>query len=159
MSRKDSADGAPMPSGEFNALVIDDSAVFRQSFRELLLTNCPHVSISEASSTVDAWKHLKARAPRLVFTDVKLGRESGLSLVYEIRQYYPRIALAIMTGHDGPEYRQAAYGKGADFFIPKDAVTAGDIAALIDSVDSGKRPQWGLGEAYINPALAPRPSR
>lgn len=159
MSRIDSTEFGSMLAGEFKALLIDDSDVFRQSFRELLLASFPEMFISEASSGADAWKRLKAGAPRLVFTDIKIGTESGLSLVYDIRQSYPHIALAILTGHDEPEYRQAAFDRGADYFIPKEAVTTADIAALIDSIDSGKRPQWGLGEAYINPALAARPSR
>jgi DNA-binding NarL/FixJ family response regulator len=66
--------------------------------------------------------------------DISLAADSGLELTKEIKGLYPEIVIFILTGYDFPEYRDAAFQYGADFFLVKGAATLRDMVKLIETV-------------------------
>jgi len=135
----------------FETLIVDNSAVFRESLKELLFRHFPAMSVLEAENGDAAWQRLDEVRPQLIFLDISLRDEDGLELMWRIRLSYPYIVVAVISGHDGLEYREAAYAKGADCYVPKNLVTSSDIKCLIESIQSGQPPQWELGSDYLNP--------
>jgi len=136
-----------------NTLIVEDNAAFRWSLSELLRANFPAMQVAQAGNVGEAWKQFAAIRPGLVFVDIKLQAENGLELTRSIHDTHPDVVVAIITGHNFPEYRQAAFQSGAHCFVPKDSVTSADILTLIESIQSGRPLQWGLGAEYINPFL------
>lgn len=134
-----------------NTLIVDDSDVFRETLRGLLGKHFPAMGVMEARNCTEAWQKLGESHPQLVFSDIRIQNEDGLELVQRIRQLYPDVILVVITGHDCLEYREAAYSKGADCYIPKNTASSSDILNLIESFQSGKQPQWELGSDYLNP--------
>jgi len=137
---------------DIDVLLVDDSPVFRESFRELLDRHLPEVTVEEAADSAEAWHKLEEYRPRLLLSDISLQGENGFEFIGQIRQAYPDVVLAVITGHDGQEYREAAYARGADCFVPKNAATSSDILCLIEAIRSGQPPVWSLGSDYLNPA-------
>lgn len=135
----------------FETLIVDNSAVFRESLKGLLFRHFPAMSVVEAENGAEAWQRLDESQPQLVFLDIRLREEDGLDLVWRIRLSYPDVVVAVITGHDGHEYREAAYSRGADCYVPKNSVTSSDITCLIESIRSGQPPKWALGIEYLNP--------
>jgi DNA-binding NarL/FixJ family response regulator len=142
---------------EFDVLLVDDSQVYRDSFRELIARHYPEVTVEEAANSADAWRRLDVCSPRLIFSDISLQGEDGFEFIRQVRQSYPDVVLAVITGHDGQEYREAAYARGADCYVPKNTASSTDILCLIDAIRSGRPPVWDLGSDYLNPAPPARP--
>lgn len=141
----------------FDILLVDDSQVFRDSFRELLARHLPDIQFDEASNSDEAWRKLDLNLPRLIFSDISLQDEDGFTFIGQIRQSYPNVVVAVITGHDGQEYREAAYHQGADCYVPKDIASSSDILCLIESIRSGQPPVWTLSSDYLNPVPPARP--
>ena len=114
-------------------LIVEDNVTFRQSFRDMLHQEFPSMEILETSNGDEALSQAEVFHPELIFMDIKLPGENGLSLTKKIKAQYP---LIILTSYDLPEYREAAHQSKADSFITKDTPTR-DIFKVIRSVVFG----------------------
>jgi len=132
-------------------LIVDDSAIFRETLKFLLCKHFPEMSVTEAGTSAEAWQKLGDIIPQLVFSAIRIQDENGLELIRRIRQKYPDVILVVISGHDAIEYRKAAYAKGADCYIPKNIASSSDILNFVESIKSEQLPQWGLGSDYLNP--------
>ncbi|MGH8473119.1 MAG: response regulator, partial [Gammaproteobacteria bacterium] len=74
----------------------------------------------------------------VVFLDVSLHPDNGLELAAKIKSEHPSLVLAMLTIHDAPEYRQAAFRQGADYFVSKGA-PAEQVLKVVRSVVTGKK--------------------
>ncbi len=121
-----------MPGG-LKVLLVEDSTLFRQLFRETLHDRFPFVEIHEAVNGDEALRKIETFRPGLVFMDIRLPGENGLELTRKIKTQYPGIVVIILTGFDLPEYRQAS-SRYADYFFSKDCSTAEIIFTLVESI-------------------------
>lgn len=103
------------------ALIVEDSPVFQSALSEAINRYCPGVEITMAVDTHAAWKEIEAGRFDVAFVDVELPGESGLSLTRGMTQRCPSTIKIVMTAYDFPEYREAAFANGANYFIPKEA--------------------------------------
>lgn len=118
----------------FKTLIVEDNASFRQSLREILCTRFSFMVALEAADGNEALQKVDAFHPDLVFMDIRLPGENGLEITKKIKTYYPKIIIIILTGYDLPEYREAAYQYGANYFLSKDSSTREEILALVESI-------------------------
>jgi DNA-binding NarL/FixJ family response regulator len=100
-------------------LIVEDSAPFRQMLKESLWSRFPTMEIEEAPDGRDLFNRIESFHPKIVFMDIRLPGENGLELTKKIKEKYPDITVVIVTSHDLPEYRQAAWESMADYFLPK----------------------------------------
>ncbi len=114
-------------------LIVEDNEIFRQSLRETLQARFPSVEILEAGDGPQAMLRIKDSPPELIFMDIKLPGENGLSLTRRIKAEHPDIVVVILTSYDLPEYRDAAFQYNANYFFTKASPTA-DIARVVESV-------------------------
>ena len=114
-------------------LIVEDNATFRQSFKEILRSQFPYLEIVEAVDGEDAIQRISAFNVDLIFMDIKLPGENGLSVTKKIKTDHPDIIVVILTSYDLPEYREAAQQSKADYFITKGSPT-GKILAVVKSV-------------------------
>jgi DNA-binding NarL/FixJ family response regulator len=117
----------------FQILIVEDNPIFRQSLKEILKARFPDMVITEVSNGRDALKEIEGLIPDLIFMDIKLPGVSGLELTREITRCYSDMKIVILTSHDLPEYRDAAYESGASFFATKGLSSADEIAAMVQS--------------------------
>ena len=118
----------------FQILIVEDSAPFRQSLKEMLCEQFPTVGVEEAEDGEDALDKIETLSPHLVFMDIKLPGQSGLEVTKMIKARYPGTRVIILTSYDLPEYREAANQYGADFFLSKGSSSREEILALVDSI-------------------------
>ena len=116
----------------FHTLIVEDNASFRYSLSELLSEHFPCMVIEQAGDGAEALAKLAAQPPELIFMDIKLPDANGLELTRKIRTDDTLSVIVVLTGHDIPEYWEAAFQAGANFFISKSASVGKDIIALID---------------------------
>jgi DNA-binding NarL/FixJ family response regulator len=118
-------------------LIVEDNERFRQSLKEMLINRFPSVSIEEAEDGEDALRKVDTLAPDLIFMDIKLPGESGLTVTKRIKQRFPGIIVVVLTYYDSPEHRKAADQCGADYFLPKGTSTE-EVVEIVQSILSKK---------------------
>jgi two-component system, NtrC family, response regulator AtoC len=98
-------------------LVVDDE----QSIRKLCMTigNSLGYACSEAESAESAVSRIEQEAPDLILTDLKLPTQSGVELLRQAKALFPRVEIAIMTGHGSIESAVDAMKLGAYDYIEK----------------------------------------
>jgi DNA-binding NarL/FixJ family response regulator len=121
------------------ALIVEDSAFYRQLLKEALHSRFPLMDIFEATDGGEALEKIETHLPDLIFMDIKLPGESGLELTKKIKNKHPNIIIIILTAYDIPEYREAAYQYNANYFLPKGSTSKEDILALVYSILSDRR--------------------
>ncbi len=117
-------------------LLVEDNVTFRQSLKETLHSRFPLMDIIEAGDGVEALEKIKRSLPDLIFMDIKLPGENGLSLTRKIKIEYPDVVIVILSSYDLPEYREAAFQYHADYFITKASLST-EIVEVVESALSG----------------------
>ncbi len=113
-------------------LIVDDITVFRETFKNALRDRFPSMNIEEAVNGREAMDKIAHFQPDLVFMDIRMPGESGISITEKIKAQYPKIIVIILTDYDLPEYREAARQCGADDFIHKGSLKMSEIKKLLD---------------------------
>jgi len=118
----------------FKALIVEDNTIFRQSLNEILSVRFPSMSIAEAANGKDAMTKVDGFMPDLIFMDIKLPDENGLSLTKIIKSDHANTVVIVITAYDIPEYRQAAYQSGASYFIPKGTLSGDEVLGIVETI-------------------------
>ncbi len=111
-------------------LIVEDNNLFRQTLKESLQISLSGVTICEAADGREVLQKVGTFLPDLIFMDIRLPGQNGLSLTQKIKEVYPDIIVFILTSCDIPEYRRAAFRCGADRFMIKgsfDPMRLGDL--------------------------------
>jgi DNA-binding NarL/FixJ family response regulator len=120
--------------GDFRILIVEDHHEFRESLKEVLSDRLSHAVIDEAAGGSEVLPKIEAETPHLVFMDINLPGENGLELTRQIKQAYPHVVIVILTSYDLPEYREAAYRYGANYFLAKGSTNGQKLVGLVESI-------------------------
>ena len=120
-------------TGSFRALIVEDSTLFRQLFKEVLHNRFPSVEVDEAIDGGEALQKVETLRPNLIFMDIRLPGENGFEVTKKIKTLHPNTIVIMLTGYDLPEYREASSAH-ADYFFSKDSLTTKDIFTLLESI-------------------------
>jgi len=118
----------------FELLIVEDNTRFRQMLRKILQSRFPSFHIVEAESAEVALGQVQQQRPHLIFMDIRLPGQSGISLTGQIKRLYPSIVIIMLTHADTAEYREAALKSGADYFLSKERTTTEDIVDLVQRI-------------------------
>lgn len=122
----------------FRILIVEDNIFFRELLKDTLISQLPSLDIFEAADGKEAIEKVEALLPDLIFMDIRLGEENGLKIIQKIKAKYPKIIIAILTGYDLPEYREAARQYEVDHFLTKGISTQEEIIKLVESILSAR---------------------
>lgn len=115
-------------------LLVEDNQTYRKAFKENLCEHFPSLDVDEAENGEEALQKIRAVSPHIIFMDIRLPGMNGLRLTQEIKREFPGIPIALLTGYDVLEYRQAAVQYGADHFFVKESLIWDEIEAVIESI-------------------------
>jgi len=115
-------------------LLVEDNRVYRETFKENLRKHFPSVVIDEAGSSEEALQKIDIAPPHLAFIDIRLPGMNGFEATKRIKAAFPQIRIAMVTGYDLPEYRQAATQYGLDGFFIKKSLNWDEVERLIKSI-------------------------
>lgn len=125
---------SPRKDAMAGILLIDDSAIFRKTMRNLLASRFPSVPIEEAADAEEAYEKIDGGLPDLIFMDIRLPRKSGLLLAKEIKQQHAGVVIVMLSNYNSLESQEVALKSGASFFLSKGLATPSDIATLAQSI-------------------------
>ena len=103
----------------YNILLVDDSDIERNGLRKLLERSGYPVRVSEACDGEDAWEKIRADAPDIIFTDVKMPVMNGIKLLGLVKEYDADIQTIIFSAYSDFEYTKMAIENKADNYILK----------------------------------------
>jgi ActR/RegA family two-component response regulator/DNA-binding transcriptional ArsR family regulator len=98
-------------------LLVDDDAVFRQELSDLMEQDGHQVVA--APSVPKAVEALEHDVFDVIFTDLRMPRHSGLDLLREVRQRWPRTLVVVITGFATVETAIEAMKLGAFDYVRK----------------------------------------
>ena len=114
-------------------LIVEDNPLLRDTLKGMLTTRFPSIMVEEASNAKEALSEFEKINPGLIFMDIRLPDRNGLEITRTIKETNPEIEIIILTSHDIPEYREAAFRSGASHFLAKGNVKIDDITSLVAS--------------------------
>lgn len=116
-------------------LVIDDEKDLCLLLSDALSAKGYHVAV--ANTGREGMVCLKKESPDLVFLDLKLPDDNGISILSKIRRLYPKTIVNIISAYGGEGKRAEAMMKGASGFIDK-PFTERDILECIRRLHKGQ---------------------
>ena len=99
-------------------LIVDDDPRMRQVIKEIL--GDMKCEILEGSHGEEAIHIASEQHPDCVIMDIEMPVMDGLTATRSIRQDDADIRVLILSKHDSPQFRQAAYRAGASGYVLKD---------------------------------------
>jgi len=118
-------------AGRIKALIIEDNEAFRGVLNTALVQQWPDMLVAEASDGAAGMETALSFKPDLVFLDLHLANSNGLELVLPIKSALGQAIVVVVTGHDLPEYREAARRCGVSEYIVKDEEICEKIPAVV----------------------------
>jgi len=106
--------------GRLKVLTIDDHALIREALRTVLKQLKGEIAIFEASNSYQAMRIVEEHPDLgLILLDINLPDRDGFSVLGELRERYPTIAIIILSALDDQDEVKRAFSLGALGFIPK----------------------------------------
>lgn len=124
---------------DVHVLIADDHPLFRAAMRQAL-NNITGSHVDEAASIDEALSVLLANENiELVFLDVNMPGNDGLTGLSEIRTRFPNVLVVIVSAHEESALIRKAIDLGASGYIPKSS-SLDTIADAVEQVLDGE--QW-----------------
>jgi two-component system, NarL family, invasion response regulator UvrY len=134
-----------MESTKTRVLIVDDHAVVRQGLKQILSESDIPVSIGEAGSGQEALSMARSGNWDLVVLDISLPDRSGLDVLKQIKSYYPKLPVLVLTMHAEEQYAVRVLRAGAAGYLTKDSAPE-EMANAVKKVAAGGR--------YVSSSLA-----
>ena len=133
-------------SESIQVLITDDHPVVRKGLRLLLTSEPGFEVVGEAADGVEAIEEYQRQQPDVLLLDLQMPYKSGLDVIRELRQAFPKARILILTSFSDDEKVFAAIKAGAMGYLMKDA-TPEAIVQAIREVHQG-RPSLHPDVAY-----------
>jgi len=130
-----------------NILIVDDQTdILRILEREFRRRG--EYLVSTANNPADALDLMEKSPVELVISDVRLGAQTGFSLLQEVNHRHPGVGTMLMTAYRSPAYRQQADALGVSFFLEKPF----PVATLVTAVERFFEHRASQAEAALKPS-------
>ena len=126
-------------------LIADDHAVVRRGLREILADSIPDAGFSEAGNGDEVLGQLSKSATALLVLDINMPGRSGMDVLRDVKQTYPRLPVIILSVHPEEQYGVRCLRAGAAAYINKESASE-ELATATSKILSGGR--------YISASLA-----
>ncbi|AWV07675.1 response regulator transcription factor [Marilutibacter maris] len=109
-------------------LIVDDDVLYARMLQRGLARRGLRTAIAHDADT--ALSLARGEAPDFALLDLKLGADSGLSLIEPLRALDPRMRILLVTGYASVATAVESIKRGADDYLPKPASVAMILRAL-----------------------------
>ncbi len=128
-------------------LIADDHAIIRKGLKQILLEEYPFAIIEEVSDAEGVMKKIISNEWNIIICDISMPGRSGLDVVQEVKQNFPKLPVLILSIHPEEQYAIRVLKAGAAGYLSKDAATEELVKAVQRVLE---------GHKYISPLLAER---
>ena len=131
-------------------LIADDHRLMLHSIRVALEADEEIEIVAEVDSGTKVIPFIGQTGPDLVLLDIRMPGIDGLTVLERIRERYPHVKAAILSGVDDPSVIQAAFDRGAAAFIVKHIDPRDLPSALRQAVEGTVFQPLGAAESVSN---------
>jgi DNA-binding NarL/FixJ family response regulator len=108
------------PSGRTTRIfLVDDHPIVRLGFVQLLSAEPDFEVCGQADGARAALEKLPAARPDVAVVDLSLGATSGMDLIRDIKERWPRTAVLVVSMHDEMLYAERSLRAGASGYLMK----------------------------------------
>ncbi|MFI5124979.1 MAG: response regulator [Chitinophagales bacterium] len=126
-------------------LIADDHTVVRKGLRQILLEAFPSAIIEEVTDAESLLKKVFAQSWDVVISDISMPGRSGLEVLQQIKQQYPKLPVLILSVYPEEQYALRVLKAGASGYLNKDSAPEQLVAAVNRVM---------LGKKFITPTIA-----
>lgn len=126
-------------------LIADDHTVVRKGLRQILIEEYLAAQIIEVADADELFHKVLKEEWDIVITDISMPGRSGLEVLQQIRQHYPKLPVLVLSVHPEDQYAIRVMRAGASGYLNKDSASEQLIKAVRRLL---------LGKKYITPELA-----
>jgi two-component system, NtrC family, nitrogen regulation response regulator GlnG len=135
-----------MTTPSLRVWLVDDDASIRWVLERALKNAGMTPRLFEAAES--ALATLRAEAPDVLMTDIRMSGQSGLELLKRVHEQHPALPVIVMTAHSDLGAAVSAYESGAFEYLPKPF----DIDQAVDLVRRAAQASERSGDAAPAPA-------
>ena len=125
-------------------MIVDDEEGVRESLKLILSDFYELIVVSDGTKTVETLKG--APDVELVLLDIKMPKASGIEVLKEIRESFPKLNVIIVTGYRSVDAATEAVRLGASGYITK-PFRSDELLATVRKNLSGQAPSAGVKES------------
>ena len=126
-------------------LIADDHSVVRKGLRMILAEEFKDVQIEEVTDAESLVKKVMTEAWDVIITDLSMPGRSGLDALQQIKQYYPKLPVLVLSIYPEEQYALRVLKAGAAGYLNKDMAPE-ELVTAVRRVLSGRK--------YISPSVA-----
>jgi two-component system, NarL family, invasion response regulator UvrY len=126
-------------------LIADDHTVVRKGLKQILLEEFPSAFIDEVADAEELLKKVMKGEWDVVISDLSMPGRSGMESLQQIKQYYPKLPVLILSVHSEEHYAIRVLKAGAAGYLNKD-MAPDELVKAVHRVLMGKK--------YITPTIA-----
>jgi two-component system invasion response regulator UvrY len=119
-------------------LLADDHSIVRAGLRRILEESGDMVVVAEAANGREAIQQAHETMPDVAVIDISMPGMDGLEVVSQLRSYYAKLPILILTMHEEEQYVIRAIGAGAMGYITKRSAPE-QLVKAIRKVHTGGR--------------------
>lgn len=129
----------------YRFLIADDHTVVRKGLKQILLEAFPSALVEEVTDAEGMLKMVFTQNWDVVISDISMPGRSGLEVLQQMKQHYPKLPVLILSVHSEDLYALRVLKSGAAGYLNKDSAPE-QLVAAVNRVMQGKK--------YITPAIA-----
>lgn len=119
-------------------LLADDHSIVRAGLRRIVEESGDMEVIAEAADGREAIQQAHKQLPDVAVIDISMPALDGLEVISQLRNYYPKLPILILTMHEEGQYVVRAIEAGAMGYITKQSAPE-QLVKAIRKVHSGSR--------------------
>lgn len=123
-----------LSSSGYSIIVVDDNQRFRRQVRDIIGRQFPNMIIYEAGNSKELYLISSQVYPKIIFLDVVLGDEDGISVARKIKLKFPTVKIVLITAYPDREFRRMSIEAGAIALIDKKDLDTSTIKQIIYDV-------------------------
>jgi len=137
---------------QLKLLIADDHALMIEAVA-LAVKDAPDLEIvGSAENGSQVLPLVERTKPDIVVLDLRMPGVDGLTCIKLLRERYPEVRIAVLSGMDSDEAVHAALGLGANAFISKNVEPADLVKAIRQAADGELSEPVGRPEKRVNAA-------
>ena len=122
----------------FKIIIADDHAVVRRGLKQILQESFSNAIIVEVEDAEALLKKVMEETFDLVISDISMPGSSGLDVLHQIKKYYPKLPVLILSMHSEELYALRVLKAGASGFLNKDFIPE-QLVEAVNRLISGKK--------------------
>jgi DNA-binding NarL/FixJ family response regulator len=122
----------PPATNQTSILVVDDNKRYRKQLCGMVGKIFPQIMIYEASNWFEMQTIANQITPNVVFMDVVLGDEDGISCTWKLKQLVPSTNVILVSAYPDREFHRRGVESGAIAFVDKKDLDSATIKQIIE---------------------------